>query len=298
MATRQLPETPNIFQGYTWPVVPGVVPGLLSAYAYVRQEQRVARLNAHPVWALDYSLTACGRVRIGSARALWLARPPRVAHLYAPQTRYWENMPGAPLPCESAYITFTGGEAAGLAAVLDNGAARLVDPSGQLGDLLCRAARIGSEQGSAGFWPAQGLLCAIIDLVRRSTVNADRTRLVGNPVETRGSGFAATVRQYLHAHAVERVSLAAAARHAHVSVSTLSHRYARETGETPLTTLMRARLNLAKGMLQKGERLKNIAERVGFADEYHLSKTFKRWEGVSPREYARGSGAGRAEGGS
>jgi AraC-like DNA-binding protein len=295
MVVRKLPATHNVYQGYTWPMVPGVAPDLLSAYAYIRQEPRMARLNVHPVWVLDYSLTACGRVRIGSVRSPWRERPARLAHLYAPQTPYWEEMRAVPVQCESAYILFTGGETAGLATVLTNGAARLADPSGYLGDRLCQAAQIGGAQGLAGFWPAQALLCTIIDLVRRSTVSADGTRLVAGPTETAVSDFTATVQQYLRAHATERVTLADAAHHAHVSVSTLSHRYARETGETPLTTLMRTRLNLAKGMLQKGERLKIIAERIGFSDEYHLSKTFKRWEGISPRQYTRGSGAGGAD---
>jgi len=72
-----------------------------------------------------------------------------------------------------------------------------------------------------------------------------------------------------------------------MSVSALAHRYRAATGETPMTTVKRARLDLAKGLLAKGYRLKEIASQVGFADEFHLSKTFKQVEGVSPRAYHR-----------
>jgi len=37
--------------------------------------------------------------------------------------------------------------------------------------------------------------------------------------------------------------------------------------------------------LQRGLPLKAIAQRLGFSDAFHLSKTFKRVEGISPRTF-------------
>ena len=94
--------------------------------------------------------------------------------------------------------------------------------------------------------------------------------------------------RYLKAHLAERVTLQGIARNAHVSVSTLSHRYRKETGETPITTLMRLRIDHAKVLLQRRLPLKIIADRLGFSDAYHLSKAFKRVTGVSPRGFLKG----------
>jgi AraC-like DNA-binding protein len=60
-----------------------------------------------------------------------------------------------------------------------------------------------------------------------------------------------------------------------------------ETGESPMMTLTRMRIHLAKTLLLQGHRLKLVADQTGFWDQYHLSKTFKQHEGISPREFCR-----------
>jgi transcriptional regulator GlxA family with amidase domain len=76
-------------------------------------------------------------------------------------------------------------------------------------------------------------------------------------------------------------------------VSTLAHRYRQETGEPPMLKLTRLRINLAKGLLLKGQPLKAIAEAAGFSDAFHLSKTFKRLEGAAPKHFLASLRAGR-----
>ena len=70
-----------------------------------------------------------------------------------------------------------------------------------------------------------------------------------------------------------------------VSISTISHRYHAETGETPMTRLMRLRIDRAKMLLLGGQKLAAIASATGFYDAAHLAATFKRVEGLSPHAY-------------
>jgi two-component system response regulator YesN len=95
----------------------------------------------------------------------------------------------------------------------------------------------------------------------------------------------AKVSAYLQDNLSRSVSLAEIAEHLHVSVSSLTHRYREEVGETPMETRMRLAVTAAKTLLLKGWPLKHIAERTGFCDEYHLSKTFKKLEKTSPRAW-------------
>jgi transcriptional regulator GlxA family with amidase domain len=90
------------------------------------------------------------------------------------------------------------------------------------------------------------------------------------------------------------LTLAAMARAAGVSVSTLTHRYRLETGRTPIGRLMEHRLDVARGMLLKGASIKAVAAHTGFYDEFHLSKAFKRRFGLPPRRYARRRAAASA----
>ena len=77
------------------------------------------------------------------------------------------------------------------------------------------------------------------------------------------------------------------ARFMKVSESSLNHRFKTETGIAPISRLIELRLEFAKGLLLKGEKLINIAEMTGFNNEYHLSKTFKKKLGISPREFKK-----------
>jgi transcriptional regulator GlxA family with amidase domain len=98
-------------------------------------------------------------------------------------------------------------------------------------------------------------------------------------------------------HLARPIALADLARHLHVSVSSISHRFHAETGETPMNRLMHLRLNQARAMLLSGQKLRAIVEATGFSDMAHLSRTFKRFEGVSPRAYLRTlAQAGTADG--
>lgn len=98
---------------------------------------------------------------------------------------------------------------------------------------------------------------------------------------------------YLQTHMSERVRLQDLARHLHASPSTVSHRYRAATGEAPIHTLQRMRMLQAKSMLVQGAPLRKIALELGFYDEHHFSRAFKTFEGLSPLEFARQTGANR-----
>jgi AraC-like DNA-binding protein/quercetin dioxygenase-like cupin family protein len=79
-------------------------------------------------------------------------------------------------------------------------------------------------------------------------------------------------------------SLAAAAG---LGASQFRRRFARETGFAPRDYLMRRRVRAAKGRLRQGEAVTQVAMRLGFSSSQHLATAFKKWVGVTPREYRR-----------
>jgi transcriptional regulator GlxA family with amidase domain len=78
----------------------------------------------------------------------------------------------------------------------------------------------------------------------------------------------------------EPLSLARLAASLHVSPSTLSHRFRRETGLSPMQALIGLRLNKAQALLRTGMTLEEIARQTGFCDAFHLSKSYKRRHGA------------------
>jgi AraC-like DNA-binding protein len=66
----------------------------------------------------------------------------------------------------------------------------------------------------------------------------------------------------------------------------LRRRFTKELGQPPATYRRQRRLEQAAAMLRTTNlRLRQIADTVGFTDEFHLSRRFKQQYGVTPSEY-------------
>lgn len=285
--------------GYSWKPDNCICPRLTTAIEDYRAVNQTTRMFRYPYWVLDYTFTYWGRYRVRHKYHRWRERLPQTAHLYPPNMRYWENMRQEKQALtHNAYILFAGGEKAGLTQMIAkcSGYAVFHDPGGILGDLLKKMAVIGQSQGAAGYWKAQAGLYDVIDLLHCAKhIEAENYRIEPVDVPPAEPDLAKQVDQYLRQNASSHVNLAGIARHAGMSVSSLSHSYHEETGQTPMQTLANIRINLTKSFLMKGYSLKSIAEQLGFSDAFHLSKTFKRIEGISPRKFIKGIGKASAQ---
>jgi len=69
---------------------------------------------------------------------------------------------------------------------------------------------------------------------------------------------------------------------------TLVRRFRAETGLTPYAWHLRYRIALACLELEgTADPIEIIAERFGFCDRHHFTRTFRRWRGVAPAAYRR-----------
>jgi AraC-like DNA-binding protein len=273
--------------GYAMRGAAGLCPCLMGVFECVCSQHGLATYR-HSQWILDYSITPFGRFRVKRNAGPWMTRLAHEAHLYAPDTRYWEDTsPCAGTTARSTYVVFSGGEECGLRRLVSQfHYARFSDPEGELGRLLSRMFTLTRELAEASFWPAQALLCEVLGLLNRSASVGPRHYVIqASRTKPAPSEIVNKVCSYCHAHLSERVRRRDMARHLGISVSTLSHRYRQEMGESPMATLTGMRINLAKGLLLKGNKLTTIAEQTGFCDAFQLSKTFKKNEGLSPRAF-------------
>lgn len=103
--------------------------------------------------------------------------------------------------------------------------------------------------------------------------------------EPLGDLFAST-REWALEHLAEPLTLDALAADARVSPRTFSRRFVEDTGYTPMQWVLRARVDLARELLERSDLgVEQIADRVGLGSGANLRLHFQRILGTSPTEY-------------
>ncbi len=127
-------------------------------------------------------------------------------------------------------------------------------------------------------------------VARRTVVPPHReggqAQYVEQPVPGPGADSTAAARAYALGHLGEPLTLEDLAREASMSVRTLSRRFLRETGATPIRWLAEQRLQYARRLLERtDEPVDRIAARAGFGTGTAMRLHFREALGVSPRAY-------------
>lgn len=120
------------------------------------------------------------------------------------------------------------------------------------------------------------------------------THLDGSmPVPTYERGTAHRLRQLLDEHAIEPIGLRDAAAVLDRSVPHLVRSFTCRYGVSPHAYVIGRRIDRARRRLLRGERPADVATAVGFYDQAHLTRHFKRHTSTTPAAYAASSAQGR-----
>ena len=145
-----------------------------------------------------------------------------------------------------------------------------------------RAAHIALEQSHSALERETRLMEALAMLVRR---HAEDRPTLAQP------GFAHhalhQAQEYLCAHFADDISLEYLARLVYLSPFHLSRLFREQLGLPPHTYLNQIRVNHAKALLNTGLSPTDVAHAVGFADQSHFTKAFKRVVGIPPGQYRK-----------
>lgn len=96
------------------------------------------------------------------------------------------------------------------------------------------------------------------------------------------------ITEYLDAHYTEPIRMEEICEQFHISVSYLSHLFKRETGISPKQYIVTRRVGEAQSMLVETDiPIHEIEEQLGFGSSCHLTSTFKKYVGLSPREFRK-----------
>jgi AraC-like DNA-binding protein len=96
-------------------------------------------------------------------------------------------------------------------------------------------------------------------------------------------------REYVLTHHARNVSLGELARVANLSPYHLTRVFAKEVGMPPHAFQTQVRVARAKRLIRAGLPLAHVAAGVGFADQSHFNRQFKRLLKITPGEYLKNS---------
>jgi AraC-like DNA-binding protein len=110
------------------------------------------------------------------------------------------------------------------------------------------------------------------------------------PIERQDHGVASDLRDLIDERPFEPLTLREAERLLHVSPTHLVRCFTHAFGIAPHRYLVGRRIDAARRRLLDGEPVARVAASVGFHDQAHLTRHFKRHVGTTPARYARATG--------
>ena len=152
----------------------------------------------------------------------------------------------------------------------------------QIAGLLSREA-LNSDQASALLAESMAMQLAV-HLIRHYGEQPRPAVAEQNPLPPRAVLLAS---EFIHDNYARDISLADIARAAHLSPFHLARQFKKSTGMTPHQYLVAVRVNSARSLLSAGAGAKSLADvaaAVGFSDQSHLTRHFKRQLGLTPRQ--------------
>jgi AraC-like DNA-binding protein len=117
---------------------------------------------------------------------------------------------------------------------------------------------------------------ALLDFAER--VGQSRSHVLSKPVRA--------CREYIYTHLYEDITVDKLAELSGLNSSYLMHLFKKETGQTLTGYIKKERIEEAKKLLQMtGDTISSIGSRLGFYDQAHFIKVFKKYAGTTPKHY-------------
>lgn len=123
----------------------------------------------------------------------------------------------------------------------------------------------------------------LIRLMRRTTLTAPPVSSV-SPARHQ----CAVVRRYIDNHYKEPLSLDLLADEVHINKFYLSHAFKQEYGASPINYMISRRIQESRYLLAETDlSLAQISQMLGFSSASYFSQSFRRSEGISPKDYRK-----------
>jgi AraC-like DNA-binding protein len=118
----------------------------------------------------------------------------------------------------------------------------------------------------------------LLKCVSESIIDAELIRY-------RNTAWVEKLENHIESNLHEKITTEQLAKEIGRSASFVAHHFEQEFGQPPRQYILKRRMEEAKIMLENGSSVQETAERLGFYDAFHFSKTFKRFWKKPPSAY-------------
>jgi AraC-like DNA-binding protein len=264
--------------------------GVSNIACYPNHTARKGIKSRFSKWNLEYHTKNAGQIFLGQDDYP-VDRGKNTIHLFAPGCVRSEDTTLADLPTQETFINFFGGRYYGLDIFISNKYkfALFYDDDNFVNNKISKIVDYCYKYGHDSYWMVQGLFSQIIFAILNCHEKLSEFTYRLHPENfTKKISFANEVELFMRKNIDQKIKLDEIAEYMNVSKSQLCHRFKEETGVSPIDRLITIRIEMAKHLLFKGEKLSVIADMTGFCNEYHLSKSFKSKMGCTPSEFKKG----------
>ena len=121
-------------------------------------------------------------------------------------------------------------------------------------------------------------------------------QLVRMPEKKAAESLYDQIQEYIEKNYSQKITLNDMAEELHANSSYLSRLYKKESGQNLFDVILKKRIEKAKVYMETTDKkIYEISQSVGFDDTGYFSRIFKRYTGVSPKEYQSGKRGGDEE---
>jgi AraC-like DNA-binding protein len=269
--------------------VPAGIAVICGGCERVRGDYCVAR-DDFPYLCVEFVAAGCGTVELRGRRhdlvpGTVFAYGPGVPHTIRTDPR---------LRLRKYYVDFLGADAWARmkAAQLQPGSIRRVTQPQEVGEIFDLLQQCGLAQSSHAAALASQLVGLLLTKIAERGVRTDA-------IDPPGGETFERLRRFLAAERQRFTSVAAACREFGITPAYGCRLFRRFDSTSPYQFLLRQRMGLAAEFLSRRDRggdrplVKEVAARLGFADQYQFSRAFKRVFGTSPARFQRGTATRR-----
>jgi AraC-like DNA-binding protein len=271
---------------YTTPFIGGTIPTLRYIGSLQKKSGELfdRPLHHHPDH-LELMLIAEGTVSL-YIDGLWYEAPPQSLVIYNPGIWHEERIDTHSYH-HIHYMGLNGFQFPGLpAGWLTDLQPQYITPAKEhYASLQHRFLEIAEQKcrnTSHSQWIANCLTAAfLVELLAMLTPQSSRNKRKANRDVT-------PVKQYIHEHYSESITLRELSKIAYLSPFHLSRLFKEQSGLSPMQYVISYRLEVAKYfLLRTNDSVAIIAERVGYASETHFQNLFKKWMGTTPAQFRK-----------